>query len=1159
MQLELDRTNMKMTVGQSQKLNAELKGAEGEFVWTSSDEDLVTVNNEGFVSAIAAGTAKVVVSAAGLTKECQILVIDFTASKLELNEDFTKKNETEYSHLVAKGTDLQLNPKFYNADGEKVNDMAYPKYMVTSSEPSKAGEEVVSVDEDGLVRALNPGVATVKVSGAGKEASVVLTVKALELSATEMTMFVNQSNPLVATVLPASLPDSEKNVEWTSYSTEYVKVNTKGVVTAVKSTEADKPVVVTAECGDLVAECKITVTEYKVDAVVLGGLEGLKASDGSYQMLVGDKPYNLGVTFEKDGEDVSEMVKTLGVTVGYSSSNTDVATIESGIISVKAAGTTQITVDCAGATNAFTLVVIQSVESVEIVSPENPCIVGANAPEFTIEYKVYPENASVKTVTFSSSAPEVASVDAKSGVVTIHKSGDVEITLTTDGLKRPYVNAAGETVTEPATANLILSVSDAATKPTSLNIVGEGVQDGKISIVKGQKAQLSAKVEPATYAGTYVWSTTTPSILSVDNKGVVTALARGTGKVVLVANGTTANLEVNVLGINPTEIKIDQEYAEPVNVSEKQILLSASMVAPANGDFGGVNWYSSDEEVATINAEGQVTILKQGEVTFTAKAKDSEGVNELSNVSASITIVFKASDVTDVMIVLPQSMIEVGESIQLGYKVIPSEAEPKNVVWSMDDNSNLATIDGSGVLTGLDSRRHTDEVTHVKTWVKAVVKVTVDGVSATAEIAVIPQQPKDIMLSLPPSNTLKVNQEWNFKPQVLPLELTGFTVGVYSNPLGAMSNANAPFHSKTPGSYDLIFYTESTDSLVFQRQRSVLISVLPYWVESVSLPETQEIELGASMYMTPAFTSDAEGVQPTYKDVKWESSDPSVATVDAKTGEIIAIAAGQTNITVTTTNSWAVPSGQKQKSATCVLTVKSSETSLNIGDYFYSDGTWSSQLQSGKKVVGIVFSKANAAASDPVMTQDYPGCTHGLVLGLSEYAGLDFGSVSTYHGHDYYTNLGYDASLIVSTEKPNGYGNSKAHKELNASKPDYVSLFNAQSGVIATQTSAVATPSNASSWYVPSYREMEMICASYDKINAALAAAGGQQIATPFEREESFIDGYSSDWYWTSTIYGKPYTSSFDHFKYAFDISKGSWTTSQQSSAKCKVRVVFAF
>ena len=94
-QLEIDRTNMKMTVGQSQKLNAELKGAEGEFVWKSSDEDLISVDAEGLVTAVAAGTAKIIVSAAGLTNECQVVVVDFTASKLELNEDFDKVRETE--------------------------------------------------------------------------------------------------------------------------------------------------------------------------------------------------------------------------------------------------------------------------------------------------------------------------------------------------------------------------------------------------------------------------------------------------------------------------------------------------------------------------------------------------------------------------------------------------------------------------------------------------------------------------------------------------------------------------------------------------------------------------------------------------------------------------------------------------------------------------------------------------------------------------------------------------------------------------------------------------------------------------------------------------------------------------------------------------------
>ena len=86
-----------------------------------------------------------------------------------------------------------------------------------------------------------------------------------------------------------------------------------------------------------------------------------------------------------------------------------------------------------------------------------------------------------------------------------------------------------------------------------------------------------------------------------------------------------------------------------------------------------------------------------------------------------------------------------------------------------------------------------------------------------------------------------------------------------------------------------------------------------------------------------------------------------------------------------------------------------------------------------------------------------------------------------------------------------------------------------------------------------------MIDDNYAKINAALNAAGGQPIVAPYERDESFDPMHSSDWYWTSTIYGTPYNTSFDHFKYAFDISKNAWTSSQQSSAKCKVRVVFAF
>lgn len=1160
--LELDRSHMKMTIGQSQKLNATVKGVEAECVWESADADVATVDEEGKVTAISAGSTKVAVSAAGMKKECEIVVVDFTAAKLELNKEFAqdKQDASKYTHMIMKDDQLQISPRFYNSDDERVDELSYPKYEVTDWNPSTEGTNVLSVDENGLVTALNPGDATVKVTGAGKEAFVTLTVKSLELSAYEMSMYVNQYESLIATVLPESLGVLEKEVEWSSSAAEYVKVSTTGVVTALKSTT--EPVAISARCGRLVVNCMVTVTEYEIDEVLLTELEGLKAADETYQMLVGDNPYNLGVRFKKDGQDVSDMIRDFAVIPAYNSSEPDVAEIKNGILSVNNPGSTEITVTCAGKTTSFTLNVIQCVESVRIIAPEsNPYIV-TPGDEFDIEYAVYPENASVKTVKFSSSDIEVATV-GDDGKVTIHKGGNANIVITSEGLMRPRVGADGSKVAEPAAVNLIL-LSDPDTNPTSLTITGAGVQDGTLDLIKGDAVQLSASVDPD-YQGALIWNTSTPNVISVDEDGILTALSIGTGKVVLIAGGAVAELVVNVKGVDPTAIKINEEGGE-YYTDEGPILLTASMISPANGDYAGVNWYSSDENVATVDSDGLVTVIGKGTVTITAKAKSSNGKSELENVTASVMFEFKTHGIEEVVIVLPNSRVEVGQTIQLGCRAIPSEAEIPNQTWTIIDGSDYADLTPDGLLTGKKAEKEKNQ-SGFSVWKRVTVQLTVtveesktQTYEAKAEIEVIPKQPTGIEFDVPQNNQLKIYESWNFNPRVLPSDLSGFTVGVYSTPFAAMPNgAYAPFTPEKPGLYGLTFYTESNDNLVYYRERNVQINVEPYWVESVIIPESLELEVGGSVVLSPEFTSDVEGHQPTFKEVKWTSSDPEVASIDEKTGEIVARKPGQVNITVQTTNPQSVPSGQMQKSATCILTVKAAEKSLNVGDYFYSDGTWSAELQSAKTVVGVVFAKANVAASDPVLAKDFPGCTHGLVLGLNEYSQQDFGAVSTYDGHGNYTGLGYEASSIVNVDKPNGYGNSKAHRELNAAKPDYVSMFNEQSGVIAEQTNAVVTPSGASSWYVPSYREMTMILANYDTINESLTAAGGTEIAAPYEKEDSWDDNRTSDWYWTSTIYGVLDNSSYNHYKYAFDISRGSWTTVQQSSAKCKVRVVFAF
>ena len=238
------------------------------------------------------------------------------------------------------------------------------------------------------------------------------------------------------------------------------------------------------------------------------------------------------------------------------------------------------------------------------------------------------------------------------------------------------------------------------------------------------------------------------------------------------------------------------------------------------------------------------------------------------------------------------------------------------------------------------------------------------------------------------------------------------------------------------------------------------------------------------------------------------------------------------------------------KTATCVVTVKEPVAAVNIGDYFYSDGTWGSSANpSGKTVIGVIFSNANAVAADPILARDYPLCSNGLVIAKAEYTNQDFGSVSTYNGHGYYAALegGYDANSIVSTTKENGYGNTLAHRDLNASRSDYCTFFNATNGVVATQTASVAVPSSASAWYIPSYREMKLMYDNRSTINDSLTAIGG----TPINSER----------YWSSTIYGTWYQKgqSWDHFKYTFNMTTGGWHSVQSASGNFPVRVVLAF
>lgn len=745
---------------------------------------------------------------------------------------------------------------------------------------------------------------------------------------------------------------------------------------------------------------------------------------------------------------------------------------------------------------------------------------------------VKPEGAAV-TVVWSSDNEEVAVVNDE-GVVTGVAPGNAVITA-----------KAGK-----ATATCKVTVT--AVKPEKIELNPKNLE-----LEIGAEHTLEVMLTPENaVADDITWSTNNDKVATVKD-GVVKAVAVGSATITVKCNGggCAAVCQVSVVKEKgepvPDKVLVSEiKMTSVMNLEVGHESVLSVTVLPENATDKTVS-FTTDGDCIEVDEKGKVRALKMGTAKVTATAADGSGVKAECAVTVAEPVDEK-DKLISVSIVVGEGVtdIQVGMPLQLELVCNPDTAKPKSVSWTTD-NETFATVDQNGVVTATYAEKGDDD------WVSTVVSVNADGLTANLKLRVIPRQPDAIVFDVP-GRALKVGESWNVNARITP-EDAGLPFTYFHT--GGLLVRDGVFMSGEPGHFDVYYAISEHDNLVYERRATFSVDVHPYWVESVSLPATQELELGSTLAMIPTFTSDAEGVEPTYRTVKWTSSAPSVVSVDENTGEMTAKAEGSAEITVTTTDDWAVPAGTSHKSATCLVTVKQSESSLNVGDYYYSDGTWSSTLESGKTVIGVVYAKVNATSSDPLLAKDYPGCTHGLVVSLSEYTDQDFGSVSTYYGHGYYKDLGYNPNMIVDIEKPNGFGNTLAHGDLNASKSDYCLFFNKTDGVVVKHAGTVAAPASASSWYVPSFKEMSYLVENSEAVNAALVAAGGTAIAAPYESEVSWDDNRSSDWYWTSTIFGSWYANggTYDHYKYPFDISKGGWTTYVQSSANCKVRVVLAF
>ncbi|MBQ6302047.1 MAG: Ig-like domain-containing protein [Bacteroidales bacterium] len=575
--ITLSQTSVELTEGESTRITATISpsNATNKTVIWSSDNSYVTVS-DGTITGTKPCTATVTAKSddGGKTATCQVRVIARNVSVSGISLD-----KTELSMIEGDTQALTATVSPSNATNQSVT--------WTSN-----NESVATISYSGVVTAKSPGTATitVKTNDGGKTATCDVTVKAKVVSVTgvtldkaSLTLTEGETQTLVASVTPENATD--KSLSWSSSNNSVATISSNGQITAVSAGTAT--ITVKTNDGGKTATCAVTVMAKTVSVT------GVSLNNTSLTMTEGETQSLVANVTPENATDKS---------LSWSSSNNSVATISSdGQVTAVSAGTATITVKTndGGKTATCTVTVKAKVISVTGVSLDKYYLTLTEDETYNLTATVTPENATNKSVTWTSSNTTVATVSSN-GLVTAKTPGSAEITVKT--------NDGGSTATCYITV-----------KAKVIPVTGISLNTSSMTMKVGETKSLSATVTPSNATDkTVTWKSSDSSVATVDSNGKVTAKSAGSVTISATAGSFTANCSVTVVvpvesvSLNKTELTIEKG---------KNATLTAT-INPSNATDKTVTWKSSNTAIATVDQNGKVTAVEVGSAVITVTTND---------------------------------------------------------------------------------------------------------------------------------------------------------------------------------------------------------------------------------------------------------------------------------------------------------------------------------------------------------------------------------------------------------------------------------------------------------------------------------------------------------------------------------------------------------
>lgn len=310
--IELNKNSCDLIVGEGTQLLASISPSttsNQEVSWKSSDENVASVSENGFVKAVSTGRASIIATTTdGTNLEIACLInVTNPVQAVSLNKTYAE---------IRVGEKLQLSATCFPSNADDKTITWY------------TGDSSVATVENGVVIGKSLGITTIQANSVnGKEAkctiSVVPTrVANVSLDKTELILNANDTYQLTARVTPVDATNA--SLVWGSSNDRVATVNGEGIITAIASGTAT----ITASTTDgtkISATCIVTVKTPVTSIFV---------NPDDVELLIGDQ-MKLTAACKPSNADNTEVM--------WRSSNESVADVLAGYVTGKSAGEAIIT------------------------------------------------------------------------------------------------------------------------------------------------------------------------------------------------------------------------------------------------------------------------------------------------------------------------------------------------------------------------------------------------------------------------------------------------------------------------------------------------------------------------------------------------------------------------------------------------------------------------------------------------------------------------------------------------------------------------------------------------------------------------------------------------------------------------------------------------